>query len=107
MKNSRVYADIDLSAVLYNLESMHRNMNADAQVVAVIKTDAYGHGALEIAKAIEEVPYVWGYAVATVDEAESLLLDGRTKPIMILGISFEEHFDTIVEKKAIKVLAGL
>lgn len=99
MKNSRVYADIDLSAVLYNLESMHRNMNADAQVVAVIKTDAYGHGALEIAKAIEEVPYVWGYAVATVDEAESLLLDGRTKPIMILGISFEEHFDTIVTKE--------
>ena len=96
MKNSRVYADIDLSAVLYNLESMHKNMSPDSQIVAVIKTDAYGHGASQIAEAIEHVPYVWGYAVATVDEAESLIADGRTKPIMILGISFEEHFNTII-----------
>lgn len=96
MKNSRVYADVDLSAVLYNLESMHKNMNPDSQIVAVIKTDAYGHGASQIAEAIENVPYVWGYAVATVDEAESLIADGRKKPIMILGISFEEHFKTII-----------
>ena len=97
MKNSRVYADIDLSAVLYNLESMHKNMNEDSKIVAVIKTDAYGHGASRIAEVIEEIPYVWGYAVATVDEAESLIADGRKKPILILGISFEEHFDTIIK----------
>ena len=96
MKNSRVYADIDLSAVLYNLESMHKNIKQDAKIVAVIKTDAYGHGASRIAEALEEVPYLWGYAVATVDEAESLIADGRKKPILILGISFEEHFETII-----------
>ena len=96
MKNSRVYADIDLSAVLYNLESMHKNMKQDSKIAAVIKTDAYGHGASQIAEAIEHVPYLWGYAVATVDEAESLIADGRKKPILILGISFEEHFETII-----------
>ncbi|MBR4027309.1 MAG: alanine racemase [Lachnospiraceae bacterium] len=97
METSRVYAGINLSAVLYNLESMHKNIDKDTQIVAVIKTDAYGHGALQIAKAIEDVPYLWGFAVATVDEAMSLIQDGRKKPILILGISFEQQFETMIE----------
>ena len=96
MQNSRVYAGVNLSAVLHNLEEMHKNINKDTKIVAVIKTDGYGHGALPIAKAIEEVPYLWGYAVATADEAMALIDDGRKKPILILGISFLEQFDTIV-----------
>jgi alanine racemase len=55
MRNSRVYADINLSAVLHNLEEMHKNISDETQIVAVIKTDAYGHGALPIAEAIEHV----------------------------------------------------
>lgn len=96
MQNSRVYAGINLSAVLHNLEEMHKNINNDTKIVAVIKTDGYGHGALPIAKAIEQVPYLWGYAVATADEAMALVDDGRKKPILILGISFAEQFDAIV-----------
>ena len=96
MQNSRVYAGINLSAVLHNLEEMHKNIDKDTKIVAVIKTDGYGHGALPIAKAIEKVPYLWGYAVATADEAMALVDDGRTKPILILGISFPEQFDAIV-----------
>ena len=65
MQNTRVYAGINLSAVLHNLEEMHKNVQSDTKIVAVIKTDGYGHGALPIAKAIEDVPYLWGYAVAT------------------------------------------
>ena len=96
MQNSRVYAGINLSAVLHNLEEMHKNIDKNTQIVAVIKTDGYGHGALPIAKAIEHVPYLWGYAVATADEAMALIDDGRKKPILILGISFAEQFDTII-----------
>ena len=96
MQNSRVYAGINLSAVLHNLNEMHKNIDKDTKIVAVIKTDGYGHGALPIAKAIEDVPYLWGYAVATADEAMALVDDGRTKPILILGISFPEQFDVIV-----------
>lgn len=97
MQNTRVYAGINLSAVLHNLEEMHKNIDQNTKIVAVIKTDGYGHGALPIAKAIENVPYLWGYAVATVDEAVSLIEDGRKKPILILGISFLEQFDTIIK----------
>lgn len=96
---SRVYAEIDLDAVRYNMESMYGNIHPDTQIVAVIKTDAYGHGALPIAEAIEELPYLWGYAVATADEAKELICDGRKKPILILGISFREQYSYIVEQE--------
>ena len=96
MQNTRVYAGINLSAVLHNLEEMHKNIDKNTKIVAVIKTDGYGHGALPIAKAIEDVPYLWGYAVATADEAMALIDDGRKKPILILGISFSEQFDAII-----------
>ena len=91
MKKNRVYAGIDLDALRYNMESMHKNIKEGTKIAAVIKADAYGHGALTVAKTIEDLPYVWGFAVATADEAEMLIADGRKKPILILGISFPEH----------------
>lgn len=99
MKKNRVYAGIDLDALRYNMESMHKNIKEGTKIAAVIKADAYGHGALTVAKTIEDLPYVWGFAVATADEAEMLIADGRKKPILILGISFPEHYELIVEKK--------
>ena len=97
METSRVYAGIDLSAILSNLESIHKNIQKDTQILAIIKTDAYGHGASPIAEAIEDVSYLWGYGVATVDEAKRLVDDGRKKPILVLGVSFDEQYETIIE----------
>lgn len=88
-EKNRVYAGIDLDALRYNMESMHKNIKEGTKIAAVIKADAYGHGALTVAKTIEDLPYVWGFAVATADEAEMLIADGRKKPILILGISFQ------------------
>lgn len=98
-EKNRVYAGIDLDALRYNMESMHKNIKEGTKIAAVIKADAYGHGALTVAKTIEDLPYVWGFAVATADEAEMLIADGRKKPILILGISFPEHYELIVEKE--------
>lgn len=97
MNTYRVYAGIDLDAARFNLESMHLNLHPGTQMAAVIKTNAYGHGALRIAQAIEDLPYLWGFAVATAEEASELIEDGRKKPILILGISFPEQYETIVE----------
>lgn len=96
MSKSRVYADIDLAAVKYNMESMYRNLKAGTKMVAVIKTNAYGHGASKIAEVLEELPYLWGYAVATVDEAISLIQEGRKKSFLVLGISFEDQYEDIL-----------
>ena len=67
-------------------------------MIAVVKTNGYGHGAMRISREVEDLPYLWGYAVATVDEAEELIADGRTKPILILGITFPDKFEAIVDE---------
>ena len=82
MKKNRVYAGIDLDALRYNMESMHKNIKEGTKIAAVIKADAYGHGALTVAKTIEALPYVWGFAVATADEAEMLIADGKKKYVL-------------------------
>ena len=97
MAVNRVRADIDLDAVLYNMESMHKKLKPGTKIAAVVKADAYGHGAVEISRVLENLPYLWGYAVATSNEAMQLVEAGRKKPIIILGLSFPEQFEDIVE----------
>lgn len=97
MAVNRVRADIDLDAVLYNMESMHKKIKPGTKIAAVVKADGYGHGAVEISRVLENLPYLWGYAVATSNEAMQLVEAGRKKPIIILGLSFPEQFEEIVE----------
>lgn len=97
MGNMRVEANIDLNSFVYNMESMHNNLSDGTKMMAVIKTDGYGHGALEIAKKINGLPYLFGYAVATVEEAIALREGGIDKPILILGFTFPESYKDIVK----------
>ena len=96
MEYNRVWAEIDLDAIHHNLEAMHENLKPDTKICAVIKTDAYGHGALEIARSLEEIDYVAGYATATVDEAMELRENGVRKPILVLGYTFEDSYEDMV-----------
>ena len=91
----RIYAEIDLHAIEENFLQMKRNIKEGTQMIAVIKADGYGHGAVPIAKMLETYDYVWGYAVATVEEALELRENGMKKPILILGYTFEEDYETI------------
>lgn len=93
---NRVYAAIDLDAVKYNLESMKGNIAKETQIIAVVKTDGYGHGAIPIAQEIEEYAYVFGFAVATIEEAMLLKKNQIKKPILILGYTFGDAYETIV-----------
>ena len=65
----RVCAEINLDAVAYNFRNMKENLNPETQMIAVVKTDGYGHGAVPIAQMVQEYPYVWGFATATIEEA--------------------------------------
>ena len=96
-KNSRVCAHIDLDAVIYNAESIHQNIAPDTKIMAVIKTDGYGHGAVEIARELERLDYIYGYGVATVEEGIILRKKGIQKPILILGYVFREHYYDVVK----------
>ncbi len=94
---SRAYAKIDLDAVAYNMEQMKERLGGNTHLIAVVKTDGYGHGAVPIAKMFESTEYVWGYAVACLDEAVVLRHAGIKKPILVLGCVFPEQYEEMAE----------
>ena len=96
---NRVYAKIDLDAVAYNMEQMKNRIGGGARLIAVVKTDAYGHGAVPLAEVFEKLDYVWGYAVATLDEGIVLRKHGIKKPILVLGCVFPDQYDDMVRNE--------
>lgn len=96
MSEKRVTAEISLDAVVSNMEHMKAKLSSSAKMIAVIKADGYGHGALEIAKRLEKKEYVFGYAAATAEEALSLRDGGIRKPILILGYTFPEDYEALL-----------
>ena len=93
---SRVYARIDIDAIKYNLESMRKNIPVGTKIMAVVKTDAYGHGALEVARVCL---FNGGdqLAVATCDEGVALREAGITAPILILGNTVDVQMEKVIK----------
>ena len=92
----RICAEINLNAVAYNFKSMKDRLAPETKMIAVVKTDGYGHGAIPIAHMVQEYPYVWGFAVATIEEAVLLREAGIEKPILILGFVFPDAYEDVV-----------
>ena len=93
---NRAYAKIDLDAAAYNMEQMKKRIGSGARLIAVIKTDGYGHGAVPLARMFEETDYVWGYAVASLDEGVVLRKHGIKKPILVLGCIFPDQYEEMI-----------
>ncbi|MCI8787229.1 MAG: alanine racemase [Eubacterium sp.] len=92
----RIYATIDLDAVSYNLDSIQKKISSGTDIIAVVKADGYGHGALEISRMLEREPRVFGFAVASAEEAFALRDFGIQKPVLILGYTFAEDYEALV-----------
>ena len=80
---TRIYARIDLDAIVKNMEAMRENLPAKTKMIGVVKTDGYGHGAVPVAKTI--APFVWGYAVATLEEGQNLRATALTNRFWCLA----------------------
>lgn len=93
----RAWAEIDLDAVQFNIESIRNSIDRSTRIIAVIKADGYGHGASRVARLLEKNDSVWGYAVATAEEAFALRDDAICKPILILGYTFPYSYERLVE----------
>ncbi len=83
----RTWAEIDLKAIRHNLAELKR-LAGGRMVAAAVKADAYGHGAVPVSKAIEDM--VDFLLTATVDEAVELQDAGIKKPILVLGIPLDQ-----------------
>ena len=92
----RVYACVDLDAVRENAAHMKENLPGETKLIGVIKTDGYGHGAIPIARELESVDDVFGFAVATAEEALILRKAGIRKPILILGYTFPYSYQKLI-----------
>ena len=94
----RVYAKINLDAVRENFDNIVKVLKPDTKVLAVLKTDGYGHGAIPIARELEDNDRLYGYALATSDEAFILRNSGISKPLLILGYSFLNAYEELILK---------
>ena len=97
MKNNkyyRVYAEINLDAIVKNVDNLMALTKENTGALAVVKADGYGHGDVAVAKAVAQK--VTGYAVATLDEAVNLRENGVKKPILVLGYVDPYEFDILV-----------
>ena len=85
----RTWAEISKSALIHNLEQI-KNRAAGAEIMAVVKADAYGHGA-GLAAPVLEACGAERFAVSNIDEAVALRTIGIKKPILILGYTPVEY----------------
>ena len=81
---------INLEAICYNIQQMGAHIPKDTLKWAVVKANAYGHGAIAVARAIQDD--VDGFCVSNIDEAIELRQAGIAKKILILGVSEVESF---------------
>lgn len=92
----RVQANINLQAIKQNLEQIRANISENTAIMAIIKADGYGHGAIPIARMLEEDKNVAAYGVAIIEEAVALRKAGMKKPILILGYTDKEQYEQVV-----------
>ena len=85
LNTERVSATVNLNNIRYNIEQVSERIAKGTGIMAVIKADGYGHGAVAVARTRAGMDSVWGYAVATIDEALEIVHIGCEKPILILG----------------------
>ncbi len=95
----RVWAEVDLDAIWENVVHMKENIAENTKILAVIKTDGYGHGGVPIAKMLEQLDFMFGYAAATYEEAHVLREAGVKKPILILGYTFPYCYENLIREE--------
>ena len=80
----RTWAEIDMDALAHNYRQARRRIGPNVKYLGVVKADAYGHGAVQVSRKLEELGADY-LAVSSLDEAKELRRGGIQGPILILG----------------------
>lgn len=91
----RVVAEIDVEAIKHNYDQIKQNVAVDTEIMPVVKADAYGHGAIEIANILQNEG-AKRFAVAIVKEGEELRKAGITSPILVLGYTPPADIEALI-----------
>ena len=90
------WVEIDLARLRRNLQLIRRDLPRGVRMMAIVKDEAYGHGALDVARiALEEG--AWGFGLSTLEEAMALREAGIAAPLLLLGERQEAELSWCVE----------
>lgn len=95
----RGFLTVDLDAIVDNMKHMKGNIGEQTKMIGVVKTNGYGHGSVPIALALESLDFMYGFAVATPEEAVELRENGIGKPLIILGYTFPYCYEMLASKE--------
>lgn len=101
----RTWAEIDLDAVESNYRAICSCLRPGTKVCCVVKADAYGHGAEQIAVLYEKLGADW-LAVSNLDEAEQVRRTGVQLPILILGYTQPDRAKELAENRIAQSVVG-
>ena len=102
----RTWAEISLDNLTHNFETIRRQVGPRAKLLGVVKADAYGHGAVRVAKHLERLGA--GYlAVSNLDECEELRVNGITLPILMLGFTPADQAGRILKNDMTQAVPNL
>lgn len=93
-KKKRTWAQIDMAALAHNYHVLREQLEPGCRFLGVVKADAYGHGAVPVARELEGLGADY-LAVACLDEAVELRENGIGLPILILGITPPEYTEEL------------
>ncbi|MBQ0038372.1 MAG: alanine racemase [Clostridiales bacterium] len=92
----RTWAEIDLDALAHNYRTLRKRIGPDVKFLGVVKADAYGHGAVQVSRTLEQLGADY-LAVSSIDEAMELRSGGIIMPILILGHTPREQVGRLIE----------
>lgn len=91
----RTYAEISIDNIEHNLSQIKTKLKKDVLTLAIVKADAYGHGAVGVSKAIQDkVDY---FGIAELMEAVELREAGVQKPILVLSYTSPYLYETLIK----------
>lgn len=102
----RTWAEIDLDALAQNFFTIRNIVGNGVDIMAIVKADAYGHGAKQVAYVLDKCGADW-FGVSNINEAKFLRKMGIVKPILILGYTPEENVRELFDLDLTQTVFGL
>ena len=98
----RAYAKVNLDTIIHNFNQLKASLEENVKTMAVVKADAYGHGSIEVAKALQNLADY--FAVATLSEGVELREVGIRNPILVLGYTAPDEYSQLLDYSIIPTL---
>ena len=102
----RTWAEIDLDALSYNVEQIQKRLAPGCGMLGVVKADAYGHGAQQVAGVLAQHGTAW-FGVSNIEEGVALRNSGFAQPILIFGTTPPELAGELAQQRITQAVYSL